>query len=159
MATQKQVEDAVRNALDKFSTETNGGKTLKTSATLTGTVTLAEVEIKNDSGNEIPANISKIGGSALSIGQQLSAASIPVVLPAAQITTLTPPAAITGFSTETTLNKIPGLSIPIHDYIENTYTGDNLTTVIYKLGGSGGSIVATLTLTYSGSNILTVTKT
>ena len=40
------------------------------------------------------------------LGQQLSAASIPVVLPAAQITTLTPPAAITGFATQTTLAAI-----------------------------------------------------
>src|SRR6202044_2916893 len=33
-------------------------------------------------------NLNQVGGSAISIGQQLSAASLPVVLPAAQITTL-----------------------------------------------------------------------
>lgn len=40
------------------------------------------------------------------VGQQLSAASIPVVLPAVQIATLTPPAAITGFATQTTLAAV-----------------------------------------------------
>ena len=40
------------------------------------------------------ADITKVGGTALAIGQQLSAASIPVVLPAAQITSLTPPTTV-----------------------------------------------------------------
>jgi len=59
-------------------------------------------------------------------------------------------------------NPIPtveGLSIPEHDYIALSYTGSNLTGVVYKDGGSGGTTVATLTLAYDGSNNLTsVTK-
>lgn len=59
-------------------------------------------------------------------------------------------------------NPIPtiqGLSIPKHDYISLGYTGSNLTSVVYKLGGSGGTTLATLTLAYDGSNNLTsVTK-
>lgn len=63
-------------------------------------------------------------------------------------------------------NPIPtvtGLSIPKHDYIELSYTGANLTGVIYKLGGtwntttntySGGSTVGQLELVYDGSNNL-----
>lgn len=51
-----------------------------------------------------------------------------------------------------------GLSIPPYDYISLTYTGDNITGVVYKTGGSGGTTVATLTLAYSGSNITSVTK-
>jgi hypothetical protein len=39
----------------------------------------------------VAADITKVGGSALALGQALSAASIPVVLPAAQITSLTAP--------------------------------------------------------------------
>lgn len=35
-------------------------------------------------------NLTKVGGTAFSLGQQLAAASLPVVLTAAQITTLTP---------------------------------------------------------------------
>jgi hypothetical protein len=37
-----------------------------------------------------PVNISQVGGSAFSLGQQLAAAALPVVLTASQLTTLTP---------------------------------------------------------------------
>ena len=57
------------------------------------------------------------------------------------------------------LDNIPGLSIPVHDYLSLGYTGDNLTSVVYKTGGAGGTTVATLTLAYSGSNLISVTKT
>jgi hypothetical protein len=59
-------------------------------------------------------------------------------------------------------NPIPtveGLSIPEHDYIALSYTGDNLTGVVYKDGGSGGTTGATLTLAYDGNdNLTSVTK-
>ena len=59
-------------------------------------------------------------------------------------------------------NPIPvvtGLEIPEHDYIALTYTGSNLTGVVYKTGGSGGTTVATLTLAYHGNdNLTSVTK-
>jgi len=58
------------------------------------------------------------------------------------------------------LAKIPGLAIPIHDYIGLTYTGSNLTEVVYKQGGASGTVVATLTLSYDVSgNLISVTKT
>ena len=46
-----------------------------------------------------------------------------------------------------------------YDYIHLTYSGDNLTVVTYKTGGSGGTTVAVLTLGYSGSTLTSVTKT
>jgi hypothetical protein len=53
-----------------------------------------------------------------------------------------------------------GLNIPLHDYVDCGYTGSNLTSVVFKNGGSGGNTVATLALTYDGNdNLLTVTKT
>jgi hypothetical protein len=59
-------------------------------------------------------------------------------------------------------NPIPtidGLEIPAHDYIALTYTGSNLTGVVYKTGGAGGTTVATLTLAYDGNdNLTSVTK-
>ena len=58
-------------------------------------------------------------------------------------------------------NPIPvvtGLEIPEHDYIALSYTGDNLTGVVYKTGGSGGTTVATLILAYAGSQLTSVTK-
>ena len=45
-----------------------------------------------------------------------------------------------------------------YDYISLAYTGDNVTTVVYKSGGASGTTVATLTLAYSGSNLTSVTK-
>ena len=57
------------------------------------------------------------------------------------------------------LAVVAGLSIPEHDYIALSYTGTNLTGVVYKTGGSGGTTVATLTLAYDGNdNIISVTK-
>ena len=49
--------------------------------------------------------------------------------------------------------------VPVnYDYIGLTYTGDNLTTVVYKSGGSGGTTQSTLTLAYTGSVLDSVTK-
>jgi hypothetical protein len=54
---------------------------------------------------------------------------------------------------------IAGLIPDSYDYVSLSYTGSNLTGVVYKVGGSGGTTVATLTLGYDGSNNLTsVTK-
>ena len=63
---------------------------------------------------------------------------------------------------------LEGLEVPRHDYIELSYTGSNLTGVVYKYEGtwdtltdtySGGLTVATLELIYDGSgNLLKVAK-
>ena len=45
-----------------------------------------------------------------------------------------------------------------YDYISLSYTGDNLTGVVFKSGGAGGTTVSTLTLGYSGSTLTSVTK-
>jgi hypothetical protein len=61
--------------------------------------------------------------------------------------------------TDLPIPTLTGLEIPAHDYIDLSYTGANLTGVVYKDGGSGGSTVATLTLAYDGSNnLISVTK-
>ncbi len=52
-----------------------------------------------------------------------------------------------------------GLMIPAHDFISLAYTGSNLTSVVFKTGGSGGTTVNTLTLAYTGSRLDSVTKT
>ena len=58
------------------------------------------------------------------------------------------------------INFLSGLIPYAYDYISLSYTGTNLTGVVYKSGGVGGSTVATLTLTYDVSdNLETVTKT
>jgi hypothetical protein len=48
-----------------------------------------------------------------------------------------------------------GLSVPEHDYISLTYSGSNPTMVVYRNGGPGGTIVATVSMTYDGSGNLT----
>jgi len=51
------------------------------------------------------------------------------------------------------------LSPAEYDYIALSYTGTNLTQVVYKLGGASGTTVVTLALTYDGSNnLVTVTR-
>ena len=46
-------------------------------------------------------DLTSVGGTTFSLGQQLAASSLPIVLTAAQITTLTPPSAITNYALET----------------------------------------------------------
>ena len=55
-----------------------------------------------------------------------------------------------------------GLFIPEADYISVAYPSDTTEVYTYKLGGSSGDIVATLTLTYTDNtkaNIFSVAKT
>lgn len=82
----------------------------------------------------------------------------PVVLYALQNTT-SPLAVPVLANTSGQLLASTGFQIPAYDYISLSYTGSNLTGVIYKTGGSSGTTVATLTLTYSGSVLSTVTRT
>lgn len=55
--------------------------------------------------------------------------------------------------------------VPVaYDYIELTYAAapnqDDITGVVYKSGGAGGTTVATLAITYNANrNISTVTRT
>ena len=42
------------------------------------------------------------------------------------------------------------LSVPRHDYESYGYTGSNLTTITYKVGGASGTTVATMTIAYDG---------
>lgn len=59
---------------------------------------------------------------------------------------------------KTGMVAIPGLDIPTHDYVGCSYTGSDLTGVVYKTGGSGGTTVATLTLAYTDGKLTSVTK-
>lgn len=75
--------------------------------------------------------------------------------------TVTGGSGLSGLATEATLLKIPGLAIPIYDYIAVTYPDSVTEVYTFKTGGSGGSTVATVTVVYTNStkaNLLTVTK-
>jgi hypothetical protein len=56
---------------------------------------------------------------------------------------------------------VQGLEVPGHDYIQFNPAATPATgsqDVIFKLGGSAGTTVATLTLTYSSGNLVSVAK-
>jgi len=56
---------------------------------------------------------------------------------------------------------VTGFSVPKHDYISFSPTAAPSTgsqTITYKIGGSGGTTVATLTLAFVAGNISTITK-
>ena len=57
------------------------------------------------------------------------------------------------------LNTLNSLTPTQYDYISLSYTGPDLTSVVYKTGGSSGAAVSTLTLAYSSSILQSVTKT
>lgn len=58
------------------------------------------------------------------------------------------------------INQINELIPSAYDFVDLSYTGNNLTQAVFKQGGSGGTVVATLNLTYDLSNNLkTVTRT
>jgi hypothetical protein len=49
------------------------------------------------------------------------------------------------------VRNIPGLDIPQHDHVACAYYAgtNNLQTVTYREGGSGGTVVATVNFTYT----------
>lgn len=87
---------------------------------------------------------------------QLRASAVPVSLASSPLPSgAATEATLSAFSAKTAAALVPSA----FDYISLSYTGDNLTTAVYKTGGAGGSTVATLTLAYSGSTLTSVTKT
>jgi hypothetical protein len=102
------------------------------------------VEIKNDVGNPIP--VDDAGGS-LTVDDGGGSLTVDGPLTDAELRATAVP--VSG-----TVNVLTGLEIPEHDYIDLSYTGSNLTGVVYKTGGSGGTTVATLTLAYDGNDNL-----
>lgn len=65
-------------------------------------------------------------------------------------------------ATEDTLRLIPGFSIAQYDFVDVTYTDStqaNISTVVFKTGGSGGTTVATITANYVSGTETTYTKT
>ena len=108
-----------------------------------------------------------VTGAFYQATQPVSLASVPShAVTNAGTFAVTETAPITGFATSsnqtsanTLLGGIAGLTPSVFDYISLTYTGSNLTGVVFKTGGSGGTAISTLTLGYDGSdNLTSVTK-
>lgn len=81
---------------------------------------------------------------------QLAATPLQVSLPAVQ--------PVSDASTEAQLQALNSLAPSVYDYIALGYTGSDLTSVVFKHGGAGGTVVSTLTLAYAGGNLVSVSK-
>jgi hypothetical protein len=115
---------------------------------------------KDPTGNKVPVAVDAAGKLQIG-GVQLDALNLNTdQIEAKQDTTnaiLTTTAADVA-ATKASAASIAGMAIPPNDYISLSYTSGNLTSVVYKSGGAGGTTVATLTLAYSGSDLVSVTK-
>jgi len=67
---------------------------------------------------------------------------------------------VTNFPAKQDVDNLTQLVPFEFDYVALSPTGTNPTTIVYKIGGAGGTTVATLTLTYDGNNnVQTVVRT
>ena len=107
----------------------NAGNNLNTSALALETGGNLAILAGAVSSAVLQANVAEVGGSALALGQQLAAASLPVVLTAAQLTSLTAP--VLGAGTNV-----------IGHVIVDSGTITTLTTV-NNLAGATASAIAT----------------
>ena len=118
-----------------------------------GDISIGAVEIKDHDGTDrleiTSANAAKVDGSAVT--QPVSASALPL-----------PSGAATSSKQDDVIAELDALNslVPsVFDYILLSYTGANLTGVVFKNGGASGSVVSTLTLGYDGSsNLTSVTK-
>lgn len=89
-----------------------------------------------------------------SLGQKTSAQSLPVVLASDQSITLDPQGLATEAKQDDIISavaRIPGdlLSGVSFDYFTVNRSGATTNVWTYKTGGSGGTLVATITVTYT----------
>lgn len=127
---------------------------VKDGITITGPVTVSnEVEVKNDAGNPVP-----VSGPATNA--EMRAAPLPVSGPVTDAQMRATPLPVSGPLSNTQLRSAPvstitGIQIPEHDEIALSYTGSDLTGVVYKKAGAS---VATLTLSYANSVLTGVVR-
>lgn len=111
-----------------------------------------EVVIKDVDGNKVA-----IDGDRLKVDAQLEVGDIEIGAVEIKNYNSDNRVEVNSNNRLTTLNM--GQLVPEeYDYIDFNYTDDDLTEIIYKTGGAGGSTVATLTIAYSGGKLNTITK-
>lgn len=107
----------------------------------------------------LDTNVKQYGGSAVGATNAIhtqpgTGAVFQVQSNSANVATET-----TAGNINTELQVLNSLVPSKFDYIALSYTGSDLTGVVFKSGGSGGATVSTLTLAYDGSsNLTSVTK-
>lgn len=139
--------------VDENGNPINADHRLKVDAELeVGSVTIGAVELK-DHDSDTRADIQSDGiNNVLMVGaNNLDIRSLSSVSDSVEVEQLD--------ETKLKMTMLNSLIPTKYDYISLSYTGANLTGVVYKTGGSDGTVVATLTLVYDGSNVLqTVTR-
>lgn len=80
------------------------------------------------------------------------AVSGPLPLPAGAATEMTQATVVSN------LQALNSLVPDRFDHVALTYTGDNVTGVVYRLGGPSGTVVSTLVLGYDNDNLTTVSR-
>lgn len=100
---------------------------------------------------QLRATAVPVAGTFFQSTQPVSAVSLPL-----------PTGAATAAKQDTIISNLQTLNSLVpstYDYVSLGYTGADLTTVIYKSGGSSGTTVSTLSLTYSSGILTSVTRT
>jgi hypothetical protein len=124
-----------------------------------GGATSANPAVGPDGVTRVPLSVNSDGELKVNVEASVDADLAQIESQLNTIIGIETPQAADVANINTNTASIAGLQIPPYNYVSCSYTGSNLTGVVYKTGGSGGTTVATLTLTYDGSNNLTsVTK-
>jgi hypothetical protein len=111
-----------------------------------------------DGVTRVPLNVNAAGELKVNVEASIDADLAQIESQLNTIIGIETPQAADVAAIKSSAASIAGMAIPPNDFISLSYTGSNLTGVVYKTGGSGGTTVATLTLAYSGSNLISVTK-
>jgi hypothetical protein len=111
-----------------------------------------------DGVTRVPLNVNAAGELKVNVEASIDADLAQIESQLNTIIGIETPQAADVAAIKSSAASIAGMAIPPNDFISLSYTGANLTGVVYKTGGSGGTTVATLTLAYSGSNLISVTK-
>jgi hypothetical protein len=119
----------------------------------------SDVAVGADGVTRVPLNVNSAGELKVNVEASINADLSLIENKLDTIIGIETPQAADVANIKTNTASIAGMQIPPYNYVSCSYTGSNLTGVVYKTGGSGGTTVATLTLSYDGSNNLTsVTK-
>lgn len=150
----------------------NGG-----SLTVDGTVAVSNMVAQGLTDTQLRATPVPVSGTVTATGPltdtQLRATPVPVSgtvtantglsqpLTDAQLRAVPVPVSGTVTVNQPVTTKELNQLVPFqYDFIDLSYTGSDITTVVYKTGGAGGTTVATLTLAYISPGVLdTVTRT
>lgn len=144
---------------------------LNVNATFSGSITIGEIGIEDESSFIFGTSLEQpIGGVYQDTNPTLSPGQTGAVRLTqyrafhtnaryADGTQVLPATEATAVSIDQGIDTLNSLVPSVYDFIALSYTGSNLTTAVYKFGGSGGVVVSTLNITYDvNSNIQTVTR-